>query len=363
MLRMLAVARRLAWQFAHDPRLVVFIVVVPVVVLFILDTIFGSPTFKPLILESGLDRHFVRAMRTADAHVRSEDETKALADVAAGRADAFVHQQQNGRLQITVEGSDPGKTAAVLAAVREAMAIVARARPAPVLVLPGGNVLDTSLLRGPVLRSKVFYIYGTGSTKVFDYYGPVFIGYLTFFLVFLTSGISFLRERTGGTIDRLMASPIRRWEVVGGYVIGFGVLAFVQSSIIAWAGVYWLNLPMFGRFTDLLAVTLMLGLMALTFGLFVSEFADTELQVIQLIQLVVIPQIFLSGVFDLSTTPQWMQTVSNVLPLTYAARALRSIMIRGQTLYQARVDVFVLGGFTLAFLVADVLTLKKYRRA
>jgi ABC-2 type transport system permease protein len=158
-----------------------------------------------------------------------------------------------------------------------------------------------------------------------------------------------------------MASLLRRWEIVAGYVLGFGLLALVQSFIVASAGVYWLKLPMLGRFIDLLAVTVLLGLMALTTGLLVSEFANSELQVVQMLQAVVVPQIFLSGFFDLSTAPQWMQTVSALLPLTYAARALRGIMLRGQTLSEVGGDVLVLLGFWLALLAADVYTLRKYR--
>ncbi len=150
--------------------------------------------------------------------------------------------------------------------------------------------------------------------NVFDFYGPVFIGVFVFFFVFITAGISFVRERTGGTLERVMATPIRRWELVLGYVQGFGAFSLSQTFIVAWASIYWVGFTNLGSFWLVLLIAESMALVSLALGILVSAYASTELQVIQLLQIIVIPQIILSGMFDLSQTPALDAVCEQALP-------------------------------------------------
>ena len=80
---------------------------------------------------------------------------------------------------------------------------------------------------------KIDYLHGSSDMGQFDYFGPVLVGFFVFFFVFLIAGVSFLRERTTGTLERLLARPLRKWEIVMGYVLGFGIFTMIQSTIIA----------------------------------------------------------------------------------------------------------------------------------
>ena len=169
---------------------------------------------------------------------------------------------------------------------------------------------------------------------------PVLIGFFTFFFVFILSGVSFVRERLSGTLERLLSTPVRRWEIVAGYIIGFGIFAFIQSIIIVSFSVYILDLYVAGSIWLTLLITCMLSLTALTLGTFLSAYANNEFQMIQFIPLVIVPQIFFSGLFPMESMN--LQMLGKVFPLTYGADAMRQVMIRNQGFTEIALDLTVL---------------------
>lgn len=364
----LAVTLRILRQFRHDPRTIFMMVIAPILALFLLNTIFGSPAYEPLVLVGDVPADFISAMEDAGARVDKVAEDDALRRLADAAADAYV-TTTDGAVRVWVEGSDPAKTGAVLQAVSraqiEAMASVKLdLKP---ITLPGGIEVDISKYLPlpafePPVAPEVTYVHGSAEMGIFDYYGPVFIGVFIFFFVFISSGISFLRERTGGTLERLLAMPIHRWELVLGYVQGFGLFTLLQSIIVVAAGIYWVRFPNLGSFWLVLVIALSMALVSLLLGILVSEFASTELQVMQLLQIVVIPQILLSGMLDLSQTPGWMRFASRLFPVTYGADAMRAVMLRGAGPGDVAVDLLVLWGFVLVLFGANVAALRRYRR-
>jgi ABC-2 type transport system permease protein len=198
--------------------------------------------------------------------------------------------------------------------------------------------------------------------KTIDRFGPIMIGVFVFFFVFLIAGVSFLRERTTGTLERLLSTPLRRWEIVLGYVCGFGIFTVFQALLISWFSVQVLGIMMAGSFGYVLLMTLLLSMSALTLGTLLSAFAANELQMIQFIPLVIVPQIFLSGLFPLDTLPLWLQRVGLATPIYYGSQALMDIMIRGKGWNDIALDVFMLIGFSLLFMLLNVLALRKHRK-
>lgn len=366
-MRMLAVAIRILRQFIRDKRTLAMMLVAPILVLFLLHTIFGSPEYKPKIIVVDLSANFISALRDTGAKVSEKNAIVGREDLKKVQADGMIIQETAGQLKIVLEGSDPTKTAAVMQSVQKASSVLTQIPISPKLIkLPNGTQIDISKILNAQLSTKkepvLEFVHGKKDMKTFDYFGPVFIGFFIFLFVFMTSGISFLRERTGGTLERIMATPLRRWEIVLGYVLGFGLFVIIQSAIVASAAIYWIKLPLLGSFYLVLLTSLLLALVSLTLGILVSAFANNELQVIQLMQLIIIPQIFFSGVFDMSTAPQWMQRLSDIMPLTYGAHALRSVMLRGTAWSGVAKDIYVLTGFVLVFIMLNILALKKYRK-
>ncbi len=369
MRRGFALALRLLRQFRHDPRTLFMMIVAPIVGLAILNVIFGSPDYEPLILTVDTDGALSTALVDADARVRGVGSVReGLSILEDVEADAIL-VGSGDNFTVYLEGSDPSKSGAVLRAIAQSRAELAADVEIELepITLPNGAVIDPGNLVtlpdiGPPEPPEIVYVHGLEDMDVSDFFGPVFIGILVFFFVFITSGISFVRERTGGTLERMMATPVRRWQIVMGYALGFGLFALVQSLIVAWASIYWVGFPNLGSFWLVLLVAVSMALVSMTLGILVSEFANTELQVIQLLQIVVIPQILLSGIFDLSQTPGWMQTLSRMFPITYGAEAMRDVMLRGAPLGDIAMELGVLWGFVAVFFTANILALRKYRR-
>lgn len=133
------------------------------------------------------------------------------------------------------------------------------------------------------------------------------IGYYVFFFVFLIEGIGLLREKTTVTLERLMSTPIRRHEVVFGYLLGYGAFALVQTMVIVFFAVHVLDIIMIGSIWNVILINSMAALVALSRGILLSTFATSEFQMMQFIPVVFIPQMFFSGIFPLESMAGWMQ--------------------------------------------------------
>ena len=243
---------------------------------------------------------------------------------------------------VVLEGSDPTVNGAVMKWVQ--------------------NALKPLQQNQASIEMEIDYLYGSSDMAQFDYFGPVLLGFFVFFFVFLIAGVSFLRERTTGTLERLLASPLKKWEIVIGYVGGFGLFAMIQATIIVAYAIYVLGMLMEGTFGYVLLITVLLSLTALSLGTLLSAFAHNELQMMQFIPIVVVPQIFFSGLFNIDTISEWLSWITPFTPLYYAANALRNVMVRGlgwDMIYQ---DLLMLLGFSALFIILNILALRKYRK-
>lgn len=220
-------------------------------------------------------------------------------------------------------------------------------------------------------------VYGTVSSDPIASFAPAIVGFFVYFFVYILTGVSFLRERTGGTLERLMATPVTKGEVVAGYTIGFCVFATIQVAILMTWALGTVHVPAIGPLPafdiglgiqvaggPLVAylVVLALAVGAVSLGIFLSTFARTELQVIQFIPIVLVPQFLLSGVlFPVSTLPAVLQPLTKLMPLAYAVDGLRQVFIRGADLSvrALQVDLLVLVGAAILFAVLASITIRR----
>jgi len=223
----------------------------------------------------------------------------------------------------------------------------------------GVQPIDTASLSQPEVTFN--YLYGTADTTSFDTIAPLLMAFFVFFFVFILAGVSFIRERHSGTLERLLATPVRRYEIVLGYFAGFGVFVFLQTVILQVFMVKVLGVSLQGSFMLVLLVNLLLAAGSLALGTLLSAFAGSELQLFQFIPVVIIPQILFCGLFSLNGAPGWVTVLSKVFPLTYAADALDSVALRGQGFGAIWQDVGILFGYMALFLFLNTLALKKYR--
>jgi ABC-2 type transport system permease protein len=202
-------------------------------------------------------------------------------------------------------------------------------------------------------------IYGDGFTML-DLFAPYLLGIIAFAFIFIFTGVTFLRERSFGTFERLLVSPITRFEIILGYVLGFSVFAIIQSMIILLFAIFVLNVKIIGNVYDVVALQLLVTLMSVNLGIFCSSFAKNEFQAVQFIPLLILPQIFLDGMFwPISTLPNYLQVFSYLMPLTYTNDALQNIMVRGMGLGDVWVDIVVLLAFAVVMVALSALSLNK----
>ena len=189
---------------------------------------------------------------------------------------------------------------------------------------------------------------------------PGLLGTFVMFFTFLLTGVSFLRERAQGTLERLMTTTVARGDILVGYLLGFLLFATIQAAVILTFTIVALQIEYQGNIIEIVAVLLLLVVVAVNLGIFVSTFANNEFQVVQFIPIVLLPQIFLSGVIiPTDQMPSVMEAISVVLPLTYAVEGLREIMVMDQSLADVWADLVILAGFGLGLLIAALATLRR----
>jgi ABC-2 type transport system permease protein len=355
--RVAAITRRLLQQFRHDRRTLALLFVAPLVILGLLGYLIRGGTSAPSVgianedqgpagatiasaLEKSSKIHAV-TINAADGDAKLKDGS--LVAYFVFPTD-FSQRAQQGTVapEIHLEGSQPGAQAPVLQALQDAIASLA-----------------SSAIR---FQPHVTYLYGGANLDQLDYFGAAFIGLILFFLVFVVTIVSFLRERSQGTLERLMASPLRRGEIVVGYMIGFTVLALVQAVEVLLFSLYVLKVHNQGNVLLIFGFEVLMALSAVNLGIFLSMFARTEFQAVQFIPLVIVPQVLLSGIlFPVSTEPTPLQYISDVLPLTYAVNGLRDVMLKGADLTwpALQLDVGVVAGFCLLLIFAGIGTLRR----
>ncbi|MBI4234050.1 MAG: ABC transporter permease [Chloroflexi bacterium] len=200
----------------------------------------------------------------------------------------------------------------------------------------------------------------SASPGLLSFLAPALLSAMALFFAFILTGVSFLRERTQGTLERLMASPVSRGELVVGYLAGFALFAFVQSTIVLLFTIYALDVTYRGSLWQIFVFQIIITVGAVNMGIFVSTYARNEFQVVQFIPLVILPQIFLSGVlWPVEQMPRYLQWVSAFLPLTYAVQGLRKVMLEGRGLADVPLELGVLLAFAVAMSALGAATLRR----
>jgi ABC-2 type transport system permease protein len=222
----------------------------------------------------------------------------------------------------------------------------------------------TEFIIGSPLRSAVTvkYLYGGPSYTLLDYLAPVLIAVFAYFFIFLLSAVSFLRERTSGTLERLLATPLSRAELVLGYLAGFALYALLQALVNLAFTVYVLKVQYRANLATIFLVEAVLVVGAVSHGLAISAFARNEIQAVQFVPLVLVPQLFLSGLLvPVVQLNDVLRALSSIFPLTYANEALRSVMVKGYALTDPLIlrDIGVLAVFAVVLAAAAVASIRR----
>ena len=209
-----------------------------------------------------------------------------------------------------------------------------------------------------VIASLVGFSLPTKS--ILDVTLPALLATLILFFGFLLSGIAFLRERSQGTRERLMASPVSKIDILVGYLLGFLLFAMIQTLILFFYSVYVLKAEFQGQLWQIILFEVLIGTLAVCLGIFISAFAKNEFQMVQFIPLLIVPQVFVCGLlFPVEQMPVLLQWLAKFLPLTYAVEGIRAMMLQGESLLNIGKDIAVLAGYAVGLMVLAGMSLHR----
>ena len=335
---MLSIVKRILGQMKNDKRSLGLLLFAPLLVLTLLFFILSDSSYVPKLAVYDMNEKFVAELEN-HATVSEETEKPEVADyLEANGINALIWSDSEGtHIELLEKNS---KSAAALEAIQ-----------------------DTNKALQPTQNELIIdYVYESAGDNQLDSLSYVFLGVISFFFVFILSGMSFVRERFGQTLERMLMTPIRRIDVIGGYTLGYGLLAAVQSVVIILYAVYVLQLQVEGSVALCTLVMILMAFSAVSVGALVSIFANNELQLVQFIPVIIIPQIFFSGLIPIDTIPFGLGNLCYLTPIYYGCRSLEMIMIQGKEVVE--IWPWLVGSvvFIGVLFLANVTALKKYRR-
>lgn len=391
-MRILTISKKVITELIRDKRSLALMFIAPLLILWLMNVMFSASSDVTITLgTSGVKAGLVKKLdKVSGVSVKKyPNVSSAKRALKKGQADSII-VKDGSRYVVTHANTDSSKTllaknalkAALIkqqtsqakeqgqkmqkllkkqqAAIAKLTTALAKVTGQKAATVKAKNKQETASASSVKIVNH--YQYGDKDTGYFAKIAPVLMAFFIFFFVFLISGMALLGERTSGTLDRLLATPVKRSDIVFGYLLGYGLLGFLQAVVICLAGIYILNIEIVGSLAAVVTVCVLFAFVALAFGLLLSTFAESEFQMMQFIPLIVVPQVFFSGIVPLSSMAGWVQALGKILPLTYAGDAMTGIIMEGQSLAQVSGDLAALVIFLLVLTSVNILGLKRYRK-
>lgn len=212
----------------------------------------------------------------------------------------------------------------------------------------------------PTLLISLLWWVFSDNEKMFDVIGPALIGIFPFTVMFLIASITTLRERVTGTLERLLTTPIGKFDIVFGYALAFGLFGAIQSLLTSSVAIFALGLDVVGPQWFFVLVALISTLLGVALGLFVSAFARTEFQAVQFMPLFIFPQIIVCGLFvPIDKLPDVLQSIAWWMPLTYLVEALNGVTQYVDVTETMWRDLWIVAVYIIVAIVFAGLTLRR----
>ncbi|MGX8793649.1 ABC transporter permease [Oceanobacillus oncorhynchi] len=392
-MRMLQLIKRICNQVLRDKRTLALLFLAPIFVITLLNYIFPDPDDEVTIAAVNVNDEVIDILEDNDIIVKQENEMDIQSYLEEGNASGVL-EEKDGNWTLTILNDNPmdegpaiqGSSQAVMetnlndlsdnidemisnmkdmsAGVEEMM------EQLPPEIAENMDInMDTNIdtdIDSEIDMDEdpitVEYIYGDESNTFFEILNPILVSFFVFFFVFLIAGMSMLKERSSGTLEKLLSTPIRKSEIVFGYLFGYGIFAILQTAIIILYSVYILDMEIAGSITNMFIINILLSFVALGLGLLLSTFVSSEFQMIQFIPLVIIPQIFFSGMLNVDTMESWLQWIAPIMPLYYAGNAMIDVVLKGFTFGEILAPLSILFLFIVVFVTLNILGMRRYRK-
>lgn len=359
-------------QIARDPRTLVLALLIPVIQLFLLGYVANNDVrHVPLALfdqdRGPAARALIGAYRASDYfeiayEVDSVRELRALVDGNKARAALIIPPDYGakvggggtGEVAFILDGSDPTVAATALSAAQ----LIGQAHATAVLTDRMDRLGRPAAFSLPVdVRTQVWYNPDLVSAFFFV---PGLFGVIMYAITSILTASAIVRERERGTIEQLIVTPVRPWELVLGKLIPYAALALVNTTEILLIGHFWFKVPVRGDLALIAALSGLFLLSSLGIGLFASTLANTQQEAYLMVYATLLPTIFISGyIFPLQAMPPFLQWVSQFIPLRYYLVVIRSLMIKGVGADALQGEIVALAVFGVLIMTAAAMRFRK----
>ena len=362
--RLVSIIRKEFIQIWRDPRTLVIILIIPIVQLFLLGYS-ATSDIKNIQLavfdqsRSAESRALLESYQEADYFVvshylESEDEARALIEKGDARAALIIPPDFGQRLaegdaqvSFILDGSDPTVASTSLSAAR----LIGQAYATEILAETIASTGQKFELQPPVdVRTNVWY----NPDLISAYFMiPGVIGMILFAITAILTATAVVRERERGTIEQLIVTPIRSWELIVGKITPYVLLAFLDMIEVLAIGHWWFGVPIRGSLALILLTSGIFLLSGLGIGLFASTIANTQQEAMLIVWMTLLPAIFLSGFFfPIQAMPQVLQWISMLMPLRYYLVIIRALLLKGVGLEMILNQVLALVAFAVVIMTA-----------
>jgi ABC-2 type transport system permease protein len=369
--RLISIIRKEFIQIFRDPRTLGLILVMPIVQLFLLG--YAATTDVKNVPIAVLDqsrtpesRALLDAFRAADYfridyEVRSEEEIQILIERGDVRAALVIPPDYGRRLlegdaqvSMILDGSDATVGSTALSTAN----LIGQSYSIKVLTEEAARQGRAAAVKQPLeVRTQVWY----NPDLVSAYFMiPGMIGMILYFITALLTASAIVRERERGTIEQLIVTPIRSWELIVGKVVPYVLLGFFDTMEVLLIGHYWFKVPIRGDLSLIIATSGLLLLSSLGIGLFASTIANTQQEAFLTVMFTMLPSIFLSGFFfPLDAMPEFLQVVSSIIPLRYFLVIIRTLLLKGVGAVAIQNEIIALAIFGVVIMGAAAARFRK----
>ncbi len=370
-LRLSSIIRKEFIQIIRDPRTLMLIIAMPILQLFLLGYA-ATTDVKNISLavwdqnQTAQSRALLDAFRSADYFhiayaVGSQDEYRSLIERGRVRAALIIPPDYDRRLSagnaqvsMVLDGSDATVGGTALSAAH----LIGQAYATNVMAEHNALTGHSSSLVPPVdVRTQIWY----NPDLISAYFNiPGVIGMILSFITAMLTATAVVRERERGTIEQLIVTPIRSWELILGKVLPYVILAFVDVIEVLVIGHWWFGVPVRGDLSLILLLSGLFALSSLGIGLFASTVANTQQEAMLTVMMTILPSIFLSGFFfPIDAMPMFLQVVSYAIPLRYYLVIIRALLLKGVGASALQGEIIALALFAIVITVAAAARFRK----
>jgi ABC-2 type transport system permease protein len=375
-LKALLVTRRIFWSLRHDPRTIGLMCFAPILAMCIFGIAFSGniENVKVIIVDHDqgveipgtnvtvvISKLIINNIDDTKLNVHyMDDEEEAISLVKDGKYNSVIVFPANFSSAIVNASLSGGPQARIIIMSDQSQVNVATEIVRTITEAMLQTLKDRGL-RTPVTIDITNPVYGRHA-RFIDMFVPGIMGFVVFLLTTILTLISFVGERTRGTLTRLFANGLTEGEIVLGYAIAFSIVGMVQVGILLAVAILLFNIMVVGNPLIAFLIASLLAVVSVSLGILLSSLAHRESQAIQFFPLIILPVFLLSGVFwPREAMPLWLRPLSFLIPVTYAVDALRSVLIRGWGIMDIWVQILALIAFAAIFLTGAVYMLKFLR--